>query len=93
MLANYPESVSLHLIGITAMVPLHPLQKSPKIIGTDEAFHHQKGVQISFSKKLEIILGYIFQIDKAMANKSRREMDSETMTFKLCEQKLKSCTA
>ena len=66
MHANYPESVSLHLIGITAMVPPHPLQKSPKIIGTDEAFHHQKGVQISFSKKLLIIPDYLFQIDKVM---------------------------
>ena len=26
-----------------------------------------------------------------MANKSRGEIDSETMTFKWCEQKLKSC--
>ena len=42
-------------------------------------------------KKLEIIPGYLFQIDKLMANKSRRDIDSETMTFKLCEQKLKSC--
>ena len=73
------------------MVPLRPLQKSPKIIGTDEAFHHQKGVQISFSKNLEIIPGYLFQIDKLMADKSKREVDSETMTFELCEQKLKSC--
>ena len=76
MHANYPESVSLHLIGITAMVPPHLLQKSPKIIGTDEAFHHQKGVQISFSKNLEIIPGYLFQIDNLMANESRRDIDS-----------------